>query len=51
MQTPEAPRGKGRRTHGRRASDRRPRLETVLGAAVLLAWAWSIYEIGLALLR
>jgi hypothetical protein len=51
MQMPEAPRAKVRRTPGRRASDQRPKLVTVLTAAVLLAWAWGIYEVALALLR
>jgi len=40
------PRGKGRRK-----SDRRPRMETLLGAAVVLAWAWGIYELTLLFLK
>jgi hypothetical protein len=39
------------RTKGRRKSDRRPRIETILGAAVVLAWAWGIYELTLLFLK
>jgi hypothetical protein len=35
------------RTRGRRKSDRRPRIETILGAVVLGAWAWGAYEMTL----
>ena len=48
---PDAPRVKVRRTPGRRASDRRPKLETILGVAVLLAWTWSMYEVGLVFIH
>jgi hypothetical protein len=34
-----------RRTRGRRAVDRRLRLETVLAAIGILAWAWCGYEV------
>jgi hypothetical protein len=34
-----------RQNRGRRASDRRPSLESMLGAASLLAWSWCGYEI------
>jgi hypothetical protein len=33
-----------RRTRGRRASDRRPRLETLLAGVGIVAWAWCAYE-------
>jgi hypothetical protein len=34
-----------RRTRGRRASDRRLRLETILAAGGIVAWAWCGYEV------
>jgi hypothetical protein len=40
-----------RRSRGRRASDRALRIETVLGAAVILAWAWGVYEVTLLFLK
>ncbi|HEY1749935.1 MAG TPA: hypothetical protein VGG29_01645 [Caulobacteraceae bacterium] len=40
-----------RRSRGRRASDRRPTLESVLGAAVVLAWVWGVYEVTLLFLK
>ena len=40
-----------RRSRGRRASDRAVRLEAILGAAVILAWAWGVYEVTLLLLK
>lgn len=46
-----APREWVKRTRGRRASDRRPSLQSILGAGVILAWAWGIYEITLLFLR
>lgn len=45
------PRKKGPRTRGRRASDRGVRIEAVLGAAVILAWAWGVYEVTLLFLK
>jgi hypothetical protein len=46
-----APRKKVRRTRGRRAGDRGVRIEAVLGAAVILAWAWGVYEVTLLFLK
>jgi hypothetical protein len=46
-----APRQRSRRTHGRRASDRGLRIEAVLGAGVILAWAWGVYEVTLLFLK
>jgi len=40
-----------RRSRGRRASDRGLRLEAVLGAAVIVAWSWGVYEITLLFLK
>jgi len=40
-----------RRNRGRRASDRGIRLEAVLGAAVILAWSWGVYEVTLLFLK
>ena len=40
-----------RRSRGRRASDRAVRIEAVLGAAVILAWAWGVYEVTLLFLK
>lgn len=53
MRTPDilTPRKWVRRSRGRRASDRGLRLEAVLGAAVLLAWAWGIFEVTLLFLK
>jgi hypothetical protein len=45
------PRAWRRRTKGRRASDRRLNVETILVGGVILAWAWGIYELTLLLLR
>jgi hypothetical protein len=39
------------RTSGRRKQDRRLRMETILGAAVVLAWGWGVYELTLLFLR
>jgi hypothetical protein len=33
------------RSRGRRAADRLPTFEQVLAAAVVLAWAWGVYEV------
>ena len=52
MRNSEAlPRPRVRRSPGRRASDRFWRLEAVLGAAVILAWAWGVYEVTLLFLK
>ena len=40
-----------RRNRGRRASDRRPSLETILATGVVLAWAWGVYELTLLFLQ
>jgi hypothetical protein len=40
-----------KRSRGRRATDRRMTLETVLAAGVILAWAWGIYEVTLLFLK
>jgi hypothetical protein len=40
-----------RRSRGRRAADRGLRLEAVLGAAVIVAWSWGVYEITLLFLK
>lgn len=40
-----------RRSRGRRSTDRRMTLETVLAAGVILAWAWGIYEVTLLFLK
>jgi hypothetical protein len=45
------PRTWARRTRGRRASDRRLRLETVLSAICVLAWAWCAYELAVTFIR
>ena len=54
MQLPESfsrPRQWVRRARGRRASDKGIRIEAVLGAAVILAWAWGVYEVTLLFLK
>jgi hypothetical protein len=51
MSTQPAPRSWTRRTPGRRAADRRPSLEAILGAGVILAWAWGVYELTLLFLK
>jgi hypothetical protein len=51
MQTPEQTRTWVKRSKGRRASDRRMSMETVLAAGVILAWAWGIYEVTLLFLK
>jgi hypothetical protein len=51
MLTQTGPRTWVRRGRGRRASDRRPSLEAILGAGVLLGWAWGIYELTLLFLK
>ena len=51
MSTQPAPRSWTHRTPGRRAADRRPSLEAVLGAGVILAWAWGVYELTLLFLK
>ena len=48
---PETSRTWVKRGRGRRASDRRMSLETVLVTAVVLAWAWGIYEVTLLFLK
>jgi hypothetical protein len=48
---PATPRKWVRRARGRRATDRVLRLEAILGAAVILAWAWGIYEVTLLFLK
>jgi hypothetical protein len=45
MTTDTAPRAWVRRTSGRRAVDRRPSLEAILGAGALVAWIWVVYEL------
>jgi hypothetical protein len=45
-----SPRKWARRNRGRRATDR-VRLETILGAAVILAWTWGVYEVTLLFLK
>jgi hypothetical protein len=51
MQISEStPRKLARRSRGRRASDR-VRIEAVLGAGVILAWAWGVYEVTLLFLK
>ena len=40
-----------RRNRGRRATDRRTNLETILAVGVVLAWAWGVYELTLLFLR
>ena len=53
MQMPDRPvhRHWVRRTRGRRSGDRAVRLEAILGAGVILAWAWGVYEVTLLFLR
>jgi hypothetical protein len=54
MRLPEdfsRPRQWVRRSRGRRAGDRAMRLETVLIAAVVLAWTWGVYEVTLLFLK
>lgn len=46
-----ASRGWVRRNRGRRSSDRRLTLETILAIGVVLAWAWGVYELTLLFLR
>jgi hypothetical protein len=50
-QSNRANRAWSKRGRGRRASDRRWNLETVLAAGVVLAWAWGVYELTLLFLR
>jgi hypothetical protein len=45
------PRQRVHRTRGRRKGDKPLRIEAVLGAAVILAWAWGVYEITLLFLK
>ena len=45
-----SPRKWARRNRGRRATDR-VRLETILGAGVILAWTWGVYEVTLLFLK
>ncbi len=40
-----------RRNRGRRSTDRRTNLETILAIGVVLAWAWGVYELTLLFLR
>jgi hypothetical protein len=51
MQTSEQARTWVKRSRGRRAADRRVRLESVLATGVILAWAWGIYEVTLLFLK
>jgi hypothetical protein len=52
MRTSETtPRQWIRRSRGRRAGDRGLRLEAVLGAGVILTWAWGVYEVTLLFLK
>jgi hypothetical protein len=44
-------RTQGPRMPGRRHKDSRPSLETLLGAAVVLAWAWGVFELTLLFLK
>jgi hypothetical protein len=39
------------RSASSRKPSRRPRVETLLGAAVVLAWGWGIYELTLLFAR
>jgi hypothetical protein len=50
-QTYQSTRSWVRRARGRRASDRVVKLETVLAAGVILAWAWGVYELTLLFLH
>jgi hypothetical protein len=40
-----------RRARGRRATDRRLSLESILTIGVVLAWAWGAYEVTLLFLK
>jgi hypothetical protein len=40
-----SPRAWARRTPGRRAGDRRLRVETFLVAGAVIAWAWCAFEV------
>ncbi len=40
-----------RRNRGRRTSDRRLTLESILAIGVVLSWAWGVYELTLLFLR
>ena len=51
MHDVDTPRVWVKRGRGRRATDRRMTLETVLAAGVILAWAWGIYEVTLLFLK
>jgi hypothetical protein len=51
MTADKDPRTLGPRTPGRRQKDRRPSLETLLGAAVVLAWGWGVFELTLLFLK
>jgi hypothetical protein len=51
MHSVDTPRDWVKRGRGRRSTDRRMNLETVLAAGVILAWAWGIYEVTLLFLR
>jgi hypothetical protein len=50
-QTSRATRAWTKRSRGRRSTDRRLNLETVLAVGVVLAWAWGAYELTLLFLR
>jgi hypothetical protein len=50
-QTHRAARAWTKRSRGRRSTDRRLNLETVLAVGVVLAWAWGAYELTLLFLR
>jgi hypothetical protein len=45
------PRKRAHRSRGRRATDRALRLEAILGAGVILAWTWGVYEVTLLFLK
>ena len=49
--TTQASRAWTKRSRGRRSTDRRPNLETLLAVGVVLAWAWGAYELTLLFLR
>jgi hypothetical protein len=47
----DPPRTRVRRTKGRRASDSRISLESILISGVIIAWSWGIYEVTLYFVR
>ena len=46
MFTDQTPRIPVRRNRGRRAADRRSKIEAVLIAGVVIAWGWGAYELA-----